>query len=92
MVEGWPRNARLMGVNRERADGRMVATCRIFPTTDWNFGTAARVLRSRRVMASAMPTAFRWVRCTVRDRPSKTKPNSSLDCDQRASPASNFFN
>ena len=43
MVEGWPRNARFTGVKSERADGMMVATCRIFPTTDWNFGTGARV-------------------------------------------------
>ncbi len=91
MVEGWPRKARFIGVKSERADGRMVATSCIFPTTDWNFWTGARVFFNKRVIASVMPRALNWVRCTVRNWPSNVKPNNSLDCVDRALPASNFF-
>ena len=91
MVEGWPSNAQFTGIKSERADGRMVATCRAFPTTDWNFSTGARVFFNNRVIASVMPRALRWVRCTVRDWSSNTKPNNSLDCAHRTLPAPIFL-
>ncbi len=91
MVVGWQCEARFTGVKSERTDGRMVAICRIFPTTDWNFGTGACVFFKNRVIALVMPRALRWVRCTVRDWSSNTKPTNSLDCAHYALPASNFF-
>jgi hypothetical protein len=42
---GFPRRALLMGVNRERAAGRIVAAFRNRPTTDWNVLRATRFLR-----------------------------------------------
>jgi hypothetical protein len=46
---------------------------------------------NKRVRASVMPRALRWVRCTVQDWPSNAKPNISLEGAHCALPASNFF-